>query len=161
MWPQRWACFALPTLRLIRIFQIWSPSARLDLRIGEPHLAALLEGHDLLERFGEIELEIVPFGPAQMGRAQHVGHGEEGVVAVGDRLLLVDIDRRMAGPPLPQRGEQGAGDRAPTFWRSIVRISCPCCAPRGPPYKGSDSEAGAGGYFTDLYDSFARISGRS
>src|SRR5262245_3901977 len=44
--------------------------SRLHLRIDQPHLAALLERDDLLEAFGEVELEIVPLGPAEMRRAQ-------------------------------------------------------------------------------------------
>src|SRR3982074_3202962 len=83
-----------------------STQAWLDLRVREAHLAALLEGHDLLERFGEIELEIVPFGPAQMRRAQHVGHGEQWMVPRGDRLLLIDVDRRITPPSIAQGGGQ-------------------------------------------------------
>src|SRR5690349_21207292 len=84
-------------------------SPRLHLRIDQPHLAAVLERHDLLEALCEVELEIVPFGPAEMRRAQHVRHLEEWMVAVHDRLLLVDVDRRIAGAAGAERGEQRAG----------------------------------------------------
>src|ERR1700690_2490840 len=65
----------------------------LHVRIGEPHRCAVLEGDDLLEGLAEIKLEIVPFGPAEMGHAQRIRHLEQGVIAAGDGLLLVDIDR--------------------------------------------------------------------
>ena len=65
--------------------------------------------HDLLEALAEIELEVVPLGPAEMRRAQHVVHLQERVVAAGDRLLLVDVHRGVAGPALLQRVEQRAG----------------------------------------------------
>src|SRR5262245_4882558 len=83
-------------------------NARLDLRVGEAQRLALLERHDLLEGLAEIEFEIVPPGPAEMRCAQRVRHLQKRVVAAGDRLLLVDVDRRIAWPALAQRIEQRA-----------------------------------------------------
>ena len=77
-------------------------------RIPEPQRQALLVGDDLLERLAEIELEIRPFGPAEMGHAQHVRHRQERMVAADDRLLLVDVDGGIAGPALAQRVQQRA-----------------------------------------------------
>src|SRR5262245_21203675 len=75
-------------------------TARLHVGIGQPQWQAALIGDDLLERLAEVELEVVPFRPAEMGRAQHVRHRQQRVVAVDDRLLLVDVDRGIARPPL-------------------------------------------------------------
>src|SRR4051812_3629289 len=58
-------------------------------RVGEAQLASLGEGDDLLEAFAEIQLERLPFGPAQMRRAEDVRHLQQRMVAAGDRLLLV------------------------------------------------------------------------
>jgi hypothetical protein len=58
----------------------------------------LLIGHDLLERLAKIELEVVPFRPSEVRRAEDVGHRQERMVAVQDRLLLVDVDGGIAGP---------------------------------------------------------------
>ena len=69
---------------------------------------ALLELDDLLEALAEIELEVVPFRPAEMRRAQHVVHLQKRMVAAGDRLLLVDVHRRIARPALLQRLQQRA-----------------------------------------------------
>src|SRR5262249_26813983 len=96
-------------LRLLRrafALLAMTSAPRLHLRIDQPHLAAVLECHDLLEAFPEVELEIVPFGPAEMRRAQHVVHFQERMVAVDDRLLLVDVDRGIAWAPGLERGEQ-------------------------------------------------------
>src|SRR5262245_22707718 len=65
-------------------------------RVCQPQRHSALVCDDLLERLAEIELEIVPFGPAEMGRAQDVGHRQERMISAGDRLLLVDIDRGKA-----------------------------------------------------------------
>ena len=67
-------------------------------RISQPQWQALLIGHDLLERLAKIELEIVPFRPSEVRRAEDVGHRQERMVAVHDRLLLVDVDGGIAGP---------------------------------------------------------------
>src|SRR5215813_181351 len=84
-----------------------SSTSRLNAGISQPQRQSALERDDLLERFAEIELKVLPLGPAEMGRAEHVGHGQERMVSVGDRLLLVDIDRGKAGPALAQRRQQG------------------------------------------------------
>src|SRR5687767_1914956 len=82
---------------------------RFDRRVAQPQRLALLELDDLLEALAEIELEIVPFRPAEMRRAQHVRHFQERMVAVDDRLLLIDIDRGVARPAVLERVEQRAG----------------------------------------------------
>src|SRR5689334_2571452 len=75
-------------------------------RIGEPQRKPLFIGDDLLERLAEIEFEIVPFRPAEMRRAENVGHRQERMLA--DRLVFVHVDGGIAGPALAQRGEQGS-----------------------------------------------------
>src|SRR3982074_3170292 len=57
----------------------------------------LLIRHHPLERLAEIELEVIPLGPAEMRRAENVRHRQERMIAAGDRLLLVDVDRGIAG----------------------------------------------------------------
>src|SRR5579872_4625725 len=83
--------------------------ARPHLGVREAQLCTFLVGCDLLERLGKIELEIVPFGPAEMRQAERVRHGEQWVIAADDWLFLIDIDRCVAGPPCPQGGNEGAG----------------------------------------------------
>src|ERR1700732_3655809 len=80
--------------------------SRRNLWICQPQRQALLIRNDLLERLTEIELVVRPFGPAKVGCAQHIWHGEERVIAVHDRLMLVNIDGGVAGPAPAQRGEQ-------------------------------------------------------
>src|SRR4029077_3984459 len=63
---------------------------------------------DLLEALAEVELEVVVLGPAEVRRAKDVGHGKERMVR-RHRLLVVDVERGVARPPVPQRFEQGAG----------------------------------------------------
>src|SRR5262249_57413003 len=63
---------------------------------------------ELLERLSKMEIEIGPLYPAEMGRAENVWHGQEGMVSVGHRLVLVNVDGGVAGPALAQRREQGA-----------------------------------------------------
>src|SRR5215470_2171903 len=77
-----------------------SSTSRLHGRIPQPEGKTVLIRDDLLERLAEIELKVLPLGPAEVGRAEHVGHGQERMVSVGDRLLLVDVDRGKAGPAL-------------------------------------------------------------
>src|SRR5262245_11266155 len=82
--------------------------AKFHLWVRKSYRKALLIGDDLLERLPEIQVEVGPFGPAQMGRAEHVRHRQERMISVGDRLLLVDVDSSIAGPALAQCGQQGA-----------------------------------------------------
>src|SRR5262245_9672340 len=86
-----------------------SPRPRLHVRVAEPQRLALLELDDLLEALAEIELKIVPFAPAEMRRTQHVRHLQVRVIAVDDRLLLIDVDRGIAGTAFLQSIEQCAG----------------------------------------------------
>src|SRR5262249_62329529 len=85
--------------------------SRLHLGIPEPHRKALLIRDDLLERLAEIKLEVRPFGPAEMGRAEDVRHGQERMVRVGDRLVFVNIDGGIARSALAPRAPQGSGFR--------------------------------------------------
>src|SRR5437016_4820496 len=82
--------------------------SRLHVRIAQPHRKALLIGDDLLERLTEIQLEVRPFGPAEMGRAENVRHEKEWMISVDDRLLFVNVDGGIAGSPLAQRAQQGS-----------------------------------------------------
>src|SRR5581483_2630729 len=88
---------------------LYDGAARLYGWIAQPQRLALLKFDDLLEALSKIELEVIPFRPPEMRRAQHIRHFEKRMVAVDDRLLLVDIHRRVAGPALLQRVEQRAG----------------------------------------------------
>src|SRR5262245_46533026 len=79
--------------------------SRLHLGISEPHRKTLLIRDDLLERLAEIELEVRPFGPAEMGRAEDVRHGQKWMIRVGDRLVFVNVDGGIAGSTLVQRAQ--------------------------------------------------------
>src|SRR5262249_49258011 len=92
--------------RRISLQSCYSRRPQAYLRIGEPQRKPLFIGDDLLERLAEIELEIFPFRPAEMRRAENVGHRQEWML--DDRLVLVHIDGGVAGPALAQRGEQGS-----------------------------------------------------
>lgn len=74
--------------------------SRLHPGISEPHRKAVLICDDLLERLAEIQLEVRPFGPAEMGRAEDVRHGQERMICVGDRLVFVNVNGGIAGPTL-------------------------------------------------------------
>ena len=67
----------------------------------------MLESDDLLIGLAEIELEIVPFGPGTVRRAQHVGQGEKRMIG-RYRLLLIDVDGGKTGAPQAQSREQRA-----------------------------------------------------
>src|SRR5215813_5774544 len=87
--------------------RIYLSGARSHLRIAKAQRTASLIGDDLLESLAEIEFEIRPFRPAEMGGAEDVRHGQERMIR--DRLAFVDVDRGIAGPSILQRGEQIAG----------------------------------------------------
>ena len=77
---------------------------RLHVRVGQPQRFAFRKRDDLLECLAEIQLEIIPFRPAKMRRADHVRHRKERVIAAGDRLVLINIDRRVPGRPARNAG---------------------------------------------------------
>jgi len=79
--------------------------SRLQLGISEPHGKTLLIRDDLLECLAEIQLEVRPFGPAEMGRAEDVRHGQERMIRVGDRLVFVNVNGGIAGSTLAQRAQ--------------------------------------------------------
>ena len=67
------------------------------------------EGEKIVEGLAEVQLVTPPLDIADMGRAQHVGHAEEGMAAVVDRLGLVHVEGGESGPAFMQGVEQGAG----------------------------------------------------
>src|SRR5438046_8343532 len=64
---------------------------------------------DLVEDLGERDLVILARYVAEMGRADHVVHVEQRMAGVAQRLLLVDVDSRLAGPSRLERGDERAG----------------------------------------------------
>src|SRR4249920_389013 len=130
----------------------WSSRAWPDIRIGHSQRQAALIGNDLLERLAEIKLEIVPFRPSEVRRAQDVGHRQERMIAVHDRLLLVDVDGGVAGPALAQRVKQrprcddlcarGVHDQRGGFHpREVVRSYDPVGLPCEPYMQGQHVRA--------------------
>src|SRR5439155_16830814 len=95
-------------LGMPRTRTVASLHSRLHVWICQAHREALLVCRDLLKRLPEIELEVRPFGPAEMRRAENVGHGQERMIAVHDGLLFINIDGGVAGSALAQRLQQGA-----------------------------------------------------
>ena len=60
------------------------------------------------EDVGELELPLLTGDLAQVGRADDVGHGEQGMVGVVEGFVLEDVDGRHAGPPRPEGLDRGA-----------------------------------------------------
>src|SRR5262249_47770629 len=104
--PPRARQFPGPGFSQLRSIKAWrllvdkgrKSAPRLHVRVRKPQLLAFLVGDDLLEGLAEIEIEIVPFGPTEMRHAQRVGHFQQGVIAAGDRFVLVNVDSGVTGP---------------------------------------------------------------
>src|SRR5438093_1567947 len=66
-------------------------------------------GHNLVEYIRELDFVFVARDVAEMWRADHIIHGQQGIVDVAQRFLFIDIDRRHAGPAGAQRIDQRVG----------------------------------------------------
>src|SRR5437762_9428591 len=78
-----------------------SAPARKHVGVHDVDRLAALVGENLVEDVGELQLPLVERDIAEMRRADDVVHGEERMLAIGDRLVLVDIDRRLSRPAGP------------------------------------------------------------
>jgi hypothetical protein len=60
--------------RLGCAIRITTSAPRFHLGIRQPQRLALFVGDDLAEGLAKIEVEILPFGPAEMGHAERIRH---------------------------------------------------------------------------------------
>src|SRR5882672_11844804 len=65
-------------------------------------------GVDLVEDLCECDLVVLARHVAEVRRAYHAPHGEQGMAGVAQRLLLVDVDCGLPGAPGPERVHQRA-----------------------------------------------------
>ena len=64
--------------------------------------------HDLIEDIGELNFELISRDVADVRRAYDIGHREQRVIRIAQRLFLINIDRGHCRASDPQRVHEGA-----------------------------------------------------
>ena len=77
-------------------------------RVHDIDRVAFGECHDLIEDVGELDFVFLARHVAEVRRADDIRHVEQRMRGVAQRLFLIDVDRRHAGPPGLQRCDQRA-----------------------------------------------------
>src|SRR4051812_44313498 len=76
-----------------------SAPARQYVGVDDVAWLAALVGDDLVEDVGELQLPLVARDVAEVRRADDVVHREQRMLAAEHRLVLVDVDPRLARTP--------------------------------------------------------------